>query len=411
MIPKALTEITWSDLEALRDSGREESDTIEFKESFSGGPDFLALSDSQREKAVKGIAREAIAFLNGRGGDIIVGAVEADNDHPSIKEFRPLANVSATADRLAQVLSATVEPYQAVLGVRAIRSEVGDSGVIVIRAPASLRAPHRYTRDRECYIRRGRESVPMPMDEIQDLTIYRSMARAERNELLDRQFFDLGGTRFWNTSLDQIRSHFRLSFVPDQVGEVELQSEDYSAFFGGDPRLRLGEKESRNEVAFRNLSPNWRPQLRGKVASGHYASDNDFTFCSKSIKQAMVLSCDFALSHEYENRGSNKLIVDQAWIAGFCANALKSIKNVLARHSQFASGTIRIATYFAGNQKLITGEAHWEKMHDLPSGTIMLPDFRVDGNSSFGLIFEQFQVDICAIAGAECHSKYVFVDE
>lgn len=158
MIPKALTEIEWADLEALKESGREESDTIEFKGSFSGGgSDFLALTESQREKAVKGIAREVIAFLNGRGGDIIVGAEEADNAHPSIKEFRLLANVSATADRLAQALSATIEPYQAVLGVRAIRPETGDNGVILLRAPASLRAPHRYTRDRECYIRRGRE--------------------------------------------------------------------------------------------------------------------------------------------------------------------------------------------------------------------------------------------------------------
>lgn len=411
MIPKALNEIEWADLEALKDSGREESDTIEFKGSFSGGSDFLALSEAQRERSVKGIAREVIAFLNGRGGDIIVGAEEADNAHPSIKEFRLLANVSATADRLAQALSATIEPYQAVLGVRAIRPETGDNGVILLRAPASLRAPHRFTRDRECYIRRGRESVPMPMDEIQDLTLYRSMARAERTELLDRQFADLSGGRFWNISLDKIRSHFRISFVPDQIGEVDLDQADLSAFFGGDPQLWRGEQTLRNEVAFSHLNAVWRPQLRGRVAIGHYPTSEELLFCSKSIRKSLVLSCDFAVNHPYDVRGSNQLIVHEAWILGFLANSINSIRSVLSRHEAYASGVIRLGVYSTGSQKLVTGDRHWEQVHSLPFGTTFIPDFEVSGLSDFDSIFEQVQIDICAMAGAECHATYAFTKE
>ena len=121
MIPKPLNEITWSDIEALRDSGREEDDMIEYKGSFSGGADFLAFNENQRNKAVDNIAKEAIAFLNGRGGDIIIGAKEAANDHPKIEAITPIANVDATADRLGQALAALIEPTQSVLGVRAVR--------------------------------------------------------------------------------------------------------------------------------------------------------------------------------------------------------------------------------------------------------------------------------------------------
>ena len=48
MIPKPLNEIEWSDLETLRDSGREEDDTLEFKGSFSGGEDFLNFTEKNK---------------------------------------------------------------------------------------------------------------------------------------------------------------------------------------------------------------------------------------------------------------------------------------------------------------------------------------------------------------------------
>lgn len=411
MIPKALNEIEWADLEAFKASGREEGDTIEFKASFSGGADYIGMTDSQREKAIKGIAREAIAFLNGRGGDIIVGAEEVGNDHPRIEAFRNLKNVSATADRLAQALAATIEPYQAVLGVRAIRPGAEDTGVIVVRAPASLRAPHRFTRDRECYIRRGRESVPMPMDEIQDLTLYRSMARSERKDLLDRQFADLSETRFGNILLAPIRTHLRVCFVPDQIVQVDLSREDLSAFFADDPLLRSGEKTLRNNVAFSQLNAVWRPQLRGRVAVGHHDYGDEFQFCLKSIKKSLILACDFAIRHTYEVRGANQLIVNYDWILGFLANAFHSMKGVLKRHELHAAGMLRFGIYSSGLQKLVTGERVWAQVYDFPEGVTFAPDFEVNGVGDLDSIFEQVQSDVCAIAGAESHATYSFTNE
>ena len=98
MIPKPLNEIEWSDIEALRDIGREEDDMIEFKGSFSGGADFTAFNEKQQATAVDGIAKEAIAFLNGRGGDVIIGASEFKNDHLKIESLTPIANATAVAD-------------------------------------------------------------------------------------------------------------------------------------------------------------------------------------------------------------------------------------------------------------------------------------------------------------------------
>ena len=191
MIPAELSTISWADIEALIAIGREEDDAIEFKRCFKGGDDYLALGERPKEKALDAIAREAIAFLNTRGGDIIIGVKDAGGAHPRAEAITPVKNPQDTADRLARGLSAVIEPAQTNLAVRALSSpDDPGSGIIIVRARASLRAPHRSKRTLEAYARRGSESVPMPMDEIQDLTLYRTRIRTEQLELLDRQFVD-----------------------------------------------------------------------------------------------------------------------------------------------------------------------------------------------------------------------------
>ena len=286
MIPKPLKEIEWSDIESLKDSGREEDDTIEFKASFSGGSDYLEFNDAKRAKAIEGIAREAVAFLNGRGGDIVIGVREAANDHPKIEEITPVQNIDQTVDRLAQSLAALIEPAQSVLGLRAIRRAEGDSeGIIIVRCPSSLRAPHRYSPTKDCYVRRGRSSVPMPMDEVQDVTLNRAMRRAERNALLDQQFDGFAGGNVGIRNLPNGRFHIRTVYVPNSSSDIEFDDEILRSFSGNDPVVSDGSHTFSNDVAFRNLDHPWRQQLRGKRREGFYERAGGFVYCAKSIKR------------------------------------------------------------------------------------------------------------------------------
>ena len=152
MIPKPLNEIEWSDLETLRDSGREEDDMLEFKQAFSVEEngietlhtDYTALNKNQRKKANASIAKHVISFLNGRGGDLILGIQEVSNENPVIKGITPLQNVIESSDRLGRAMAEIIEPHQTALSIRPVLSPVNDgSGILVLRASSSLRAPHR----------------------------------------------------------------------------------------------------------------------------------------------------------------------------------------------------------------------------------------------------------------------------
>jgi Putative DNA-binding domain len=413
MIPKPLNEIEWADIEALRDSGREEDDTIEYKGSFSGGSDYLAFNESKRAKAIEGIAREAVAFLNGRGGDIIIGAREAANDHPKIEEITPVSNIDQTVSRLEQSLAALIEPVQTVLGIRAVRKFDGDAdGVIIVRCPSSLRAPHRFTPTKECYTRRGRSSVPMRMDEVQDLTLRRADLRRERLQLLTSQFDDFDTSRAGRTNLSDHRFQIRSVFIPLQGQEIQIDEELCAALRGEDPLLVRSGKSERIDLPFRDLGFNWRPVLRGKRLEtyvDHAWSKEDFIFCAKEVRHTGVLMSDFACRVSVNEGSDGTTGFYQEWIAGYLANTLYSFSKVWRKRPEVGQGVLRVAVRSAGKMVAVVGPGMWgNNQFEWPSGVTVLPDFPILDGSGFASVFAQSQVDTASIIGLELPSPFEF---
>jgi hypothetical protein len=405
MIPKPLTEIGWADIEALRDRGREEDDTIEYKGGFTGGSDFLALSEQQRKNAVDSIAREVVAFLNARGGDVIIGAQEARNENPVIEAISPVANVLATTRQLDDALSALIEPRQAIIGVKAVRQTDDDTnGVIVVRAPSSLRAPHRTSRDKDCYIRRGSKSVPMPMDEVQDVTLNRALARSDRIALMDSLFADMVDGIIGYRRLPAQRFGIRMAFVPYNSGEVLLSEECLIAMTGNDSPVYLEGQPTTNTVAFRQLPEQWRPILRGRQKENfvQYAPDNlmDFEFARKMIRSDGVMISDFSCNGIFPSQSSSIERIHFEWIVGFFSNQLRSIRSVLNTSPNINFGAIRTCLYVSGDFHLTLGN-HFAQNFRLPGGLTTIPDFEYSSDQRLDVIFEQLQKDVLAIAGQD----------
>ena len=408
MIPKPLNEIEWTDIEALRDSGREEDDTLEFKGSFSGGADFIAFTEKQRGDAVDGIAKEAIAFLNGRGGDIVIGASEFKNEHPKIAALTPVPNVVQTVDRLAQALAAVIEPTQSILAVRAIASPGMDgSGVIVVRAPSSLRAPHRSKRLKECYIRRGRESVPMPMDEIQDLTHLRTARRSELLARLDAALADIGYLKVRRVTLPNDRFRLKIAYHPHVSGETLISSEALSALRQTKPILSMNGRVLEHLSVLDNLDHQGKPMLRGRIFEGWKDRGARKVYCSTSITSSLAVEWDYVDSGRHTNNNSEAEVgLFDVWIIGFIARALFSLKRLLELNASFAHGVLRVGYFCNGTQKLLVGDHPWGDAFDLPEERIIFLDFEIAEISDLADIFAQIQEDFYSIAGVENPEKF-----
>lgn len=397
MIPKPLNEITWSDIEALRDSGREEDDMIEYKGSFSGGSDFLAFNDSKRNNAVDGIVRETIAFLNGRGGDIVIGAKEAANDHPKIEAITPIANVDATADRLGQALAALIEPTQSVLGVKAVRQcEDATDGVIIVRAPSSLRAPHRSTRSKECYVRRGRESVRMPMDEVQDVAVMRRRTVDERVMQLERLFdrFELGIVR--RERIAEPRFHTRIAFLPLVSQQIEISDNVRSVL--QNVRVPAHMNDIRDfDNPFVKLHSAWVSTLRGSAQCYHNKSDNNFMqLVSREIRQDGVLIFDFAWCLSGPSWHGSDIIhsVYPDQVRSALASSLWSIRSIIQRFSALRLGVIEVRHCAAGSMHLDFGQ---KRLPSILDGVTHIPNFEVTATEDIDAAFIQSQRDLYAL--------------
>lgn len=412
MIPKPLNEIEWSDIEALRDSGREEDDTIEFKGSFSGGSDFLAFNDKQRNDAVDGIAKEVIAFLNGRGGDVVIGAKEFKNEHPKIEALTPLLNVIQTVDRLAQALAAAIEPMQSILAVRAIvcPGEVG-AGIIVVRAPSSLRAPHRSKRLKECYVRRGRESVPMPMDEVQDLTLMRTARRSELLARLDTALGGIGHLKVRRVTLPNDRLRLKIAYQPHVTGEIAISKESISALREAKPKMSMNGKFFDHLSILDYLDHQGMPMLRGRIFEGWKDRGARKVYCSASITSSLALEWDYVDSGRHlSNNSEAEIGIYDSWAIGFFARALFSLKRLLELNASFDQGVLRVGYFCSGIQKLIIGDSHWREAFDLPEERIIFPDFEITDISSLEGIFSQIQEDFYSITGVENPEKFGIAD-
>jgi len=357
MITKQLNNITWADLELLKEIGREEDDRIEYKAAFSGGADYLALGDKQRQDANVAIAKEVVAFLNGRGGDVLIGVKEASNSHPKIEDFSLVANADEVASRLAASLSALIEPAQFLVNLRVIKpDDGGTSGVIVIRAPASLRAPHRVTKDKECYVRRGSRSTPMPMDEIQDMVLGRTMRRDARLAILESSFEKMKHGRCSVYRLPELRLHTKIALISATDIQVSLEKNLLSSLNFSRGQYVIGQSVESNDVALRGMGGRWQPVPGGVEVAYHDKTGNGYLCGSKTVTRDGYFSAEFATNGAVFESTDGKNSVYAEWVIGFIMNYLECVSIIhqsdpstfpaFLRAGIFCSGDIYIADSF-----------------------------------------------------------------
>lgn len=189
MIPaltKALDELTQLDLETLCEKKWPESQNAEFKSDLSaeqGRQDAWHQNGKVGEYAKRKLFKEIVAFANSSGGRLFLGVEESDEKPPVATKLSPLPRCHDLAESLERSAYDWIEPPLTPMRVKGVTVGDGGAGVVVFDIQSSHNAPHRM-KDLQCYTRRGTESVPMTMYEIQDLTLRLD----RRTEAIERSF-------------------------------------------------------------------------------------------------------------------------------------------------------------------------------------------------------------------------------
>ena len=169
---KPLSELTAADIQALIDRQQQEDVETEFKQALAtrdGKNDRWMDSQTDIGKYAKeALAKEIIAFANTQGGTLILGVVEDEEKRAA--SICELPKCKSLAERLGASIMSSTDPKITTLEAVGVPIN-GEAGVVVFRVPPSIRAPHRDKDTRESYRRRGDNSEPITMREIQDLSI------------------------------------------------------------------------------------------------------------------------------------------------------------------------------------------------------------------------------------------------
>lgn len=156
MIPKSLDSITFEDFEALVKNSVSEKRTLDFK---------LALPGNSKDDAREFLA-DVTSMANASGGDLVFGVQEVQgiaSALPGLAHFNPDRDVL----RLEQMLGSSVEPRISGVGFHVVTGPDGQL-FLIVRAPASMAAPHRVTHSShdKFFARNSRGKYPMDTHEL-----------------------------------------------------------------------------------------------------------------------------------------------------------------------------------------------------------------------------------------------------
>lgn len=189
MFSSRLSDVTAADIARVIDTETTESVDFELKKTLpsDGGADPWMTGGKIGDRAKDELATELVAFANTSGGTLVVGIDEDSLTKAAKGPPFPIPNCKQASAILHQALSARIEPRLPVFECEGVVTEQdGTSGVIVMRVLESYLAPHRNTKNNQCYVRRNDRAEPMSMLEIQELT--RRVARS--GEIIEKSFVD-----------------------------------------------------------------------------------------------------------------------------------------------------------------------------------------------------------------------------
>ena len=328
-LTKPVDELTAQDICGLIANQIQEGEHVEFKEGLSSSGNAgqttapIRITNDDKTKILK----EIVAFANGYGGRLFIGIKEDGGDPPVAATVKPLADCANLADRLERACADLIDPPMLRFYVAGIATEKDGSGVVVFDAPRSTRSPHMSNRDHRAYRRRGSESVPIDMRDIQDMTLRSASRFSEIEEGFEQRksAFDDKAQEFESS---QSTSYcFRLSFVPLSdldIGQVHNnpsvvpETVNLSAYIDGTA-----------DTTFPMVAP-WEYLQERQILRGTLLTDFEVARYKGFSAWELTLWSDGGFemwSAENELRNDQLLLLPE-WLLSWIANGLRNVERV-----------------------------------------------------------------------------------
>lgn len=181
---KPLEQVTLKDIDDLiRNLRFKENEKIEYKSALPGNgmkqDPWLNGENKIGTKAVEKLTAEVTAFANTYGGILIIGIQESNEKPPRPKSLNPLPRCHELEQRLMQSITDSIEPPLTSIKGHVIETDTQSNGIILFEIDRSDNAPHRSTKDGQCYFRVQDRCKKMSMIEIQTMAIKRSRQKIE----------------------------------------------------------------------------------------------------------------------------------------------------------------------------------------------------------------------------------------
>lgn len=268
ILSKPIATWTGTDLADLKSSGMAESQFLDFKQAPSArGGHRTSEGDWNSEDSRRELAKDVVAMANADGGILVLGAEESADKPPRIVDFSPFAKCHDVAKSLQQSLADIVDPFLVGLQCRGI-SIADDLGVVVVSVPSSIDAPHAVKQGKSrlaSYVRRGDESRPMTMRDIQSMTFLSAQALNHLDETLssrrtafaEMDVADQGSHAIgYRVTVMPIRAKFRVRDIYERQDLLRFPSQRHAT--EGDRKYHFGARFDGSRA--------FRPTLRGAYA-------------------------------------------------------------------------------------------------------------------------------------------------
>ena len=409
-LTKPVHELNVSDIEELVTHKIREGESVEFKQALSSGEG----SDPINEQAKRPIIKEVVALANGYGGRIFLGIAESGDEPHAADRITAILDCAEIARRFEQICGDLIEPPLLRLQVAGVRTGEGGSGVIVFDVPRSIQSPHRSESDKHCYRRRGSDSVPMNMREIQDMTL-RSASRFSEIEA------EFGARKLeFEQLVKEFEEHqsfgfcLRMSFVPLDVvdlgkvhgnNDVVPENKDLEACYKDQ-----SDKEGFS-IGYSLLQHRSQPILRGtKINYLSYSNDISPTiFRSDGVLNVSMI--------HGKNMDSEKLYPH--WLVGLLANGLRNIERIrrYVGNPMLIYGLEVGVHVFDENARLVDFNYSFVHNHEFGVGPLKLhlgdhlfPRYEIGSVDEFDGLVNTFVTDWFNNAGFDWRDNEIAVD-